>query len=617
MRCKCCAARITSIPPVVFTSWVASILCWGDIQAATQLIALSGDLQSGAAARLQNITQASLSDSGHIAFHATLQHGIGGVSAGNDRAVWRVSGGTRHLVAWGGVTAAPGGGVLDQFQFVSVGENGDVVVRGTTISGSQGIWRFPSAGGAAVIASTNAVGVPGDPNAMFAALPPNPLHAGDGRVAYNGSLAHDGFVTADNDRGVWLDDGTAGSLLVREYFSPVPSIAGGRYSVPIVQAVNDVGEVALTASLVQGIVGVTLPTSFGLWRYDSSGGELVVRSGVSEVPGVPGTTFSILENVTMNNNARIAASGELTLEGAVTEANRRGIWLYDGIDGRLVARAGSQSTSLPGAVFASFGAPLLNNSNDILVAGTLAPGAGGVTSATAEGLWKFSADGETLLARTGVGGAPGVAGASFANFTSLAVNDAGFTAVSATLSIGAGGVTAANDEGIWLLSEGAGILVAREGDTLAGRVIEDLEFTAGSGGSDGRPLGFNSSSQLLFKATFTNGDEGLFLFTPGSSSTADFTLDGSVNGADLIRWRSNFGQLGAAQSRGDADGDADVDGADLLIWQRQIGVVGLTSAVPEPSPDSMLLATCLAGALLLKGSNLPRVNSGLAAARRC
>jgi hypothetical protein len=122
MRCERRVARITSIPPVVFVSWVALVMYCGDIEAATQLIALTGDLQPGGTARLLDITQATLSDSGHIAFHATLQPGIGGVSAANDRAVWRVSGGSDQLVAWGGVTAAPGGGVLDQFPFVSVGE---------------------------------------------------------------------------------------------------------------------------------------------------------------------------------------------------------------------------------------------------------------------------------------------------------------------------------------------------------------------------------------------------------------------------------------------------------------------------------------------------------------
>jgi T5SS/PEP-CTERM-associated repeat protein len=63
----------------------------------------------------------------------------------------------------------------------------------------------------------------------------------------------------------------------------------------------------------------------------------------------------------------------------------------------------------------------------------------------------------------------------------------------------------------------------------------------------------------------------------------DFNADGVVDGADLLRWKSNFGTgLG-----GDADRDGDSDGNDFLVWQRNSGS-GLSpghaasTAVPEP-----------------------------------
>ena len=72
---------------------------------------------------------------------------------------------------------------------------------------------------------------------------------------------------------------------------------------------------------------------------------------------------------------------------------------------------------------------------------------------------------------------------------------------------------------------------------------------------------------------------------------ADFDENGLVDGADLTRWRTNFG-VGATHLQGNANAaqDGDVDGADFLVWQRRVGSSGAVSssnsasaAVPEPA----------------------------------
>ena len=71
---------------------------------------------------------------------------------------------------------------------------------------------------------------------------------------------------------------------------------------------------------------------------------------------------------------------------------------------------------------------------------------------------------------------------------------------------------------------------------------------------------------------------------------ADFNRDGTVDGDDLMRWKSAFGVNGDA----DADGDGDSDGADFLAWQRNVSPAAarhsssnVSASVPEP--QSVLL----------------------------
>ena len=79
---------------------------------------------------------------------------------------------------------------------------------------------------------------------------------------------------------------------------------------------------------------------------------------------------------------------------------------------------------------------------------------------------------------------------------------------------------------------------------------------------------------------------------------ADFDEDGDVDGADLQRWKTNFGlTVGVTHTQGDANGDLVVDGADFLIWQRRVGSTGTltaTAEVPEPAALRLLVSGALA-----------------------
>jgi hypothetical protein len=76
---------------------------------------------------------------------------------------------------------------------------------------------------------------------------------------------------------------------------------------------------------------------------------------------------------------------------------------------------------------------------------------------------------------------------------------------------------------------------------------------------------------------------------------ADFDANGAVNAADLARWRTNAGAVGATVSQGDADRDGDVDGNDLLDWQRENGLslTGAGLGIPEPTAAALGLSLAL------------------------
>ena len=76
--------------------------------------------------------------------------------------------------------------------------------------------------------------------------------------------------------------------------------------------------------------------------------------------------------------------------------------------------------------------------------------------------------------------------------------------------------------------------------------------------------------------------------------SADFDLDGDVDGDDLAVWTASFGVNDGA----DADSDGDSDGADFLAWQQQLGSVPAVAAagsVPEPASIALLATTLLFG----------------------
>lgn len=171
---------------------------------------------------------------------------------------------------------------------------------------------------------------------------------------------------------------------------------------------------------------------------------------------------------------------------------------------RTVALSGQAAAGTPtGGKFTSFSAPVIDAAGRIGFQGKLQSGVGGVVTSSDDGIWSERTGALGLVAREGRQ-APGTPdGADFLSFSPLSVTADGKLAFSAQLISGGGGVTAANNTGVW--SEGAGnlALVAREADALA-RAASGVSFATSIAPA------INRSGQISFRAPIVAGGSGIW-----------------------------------------------------------------------------------------------------------
>jgi DNA-binding beta-propeller fold protein YncE len=78
--------------------------------------------------------------------------------------------------------------------------------------------------------------------------------------------------------------------------------------------------------------------------------------------------------------------------------------------------------------------------------------------------------------------------------------------------------------------------------------------------------------------------------------TGDFNNDGTVNSADLNKWRADYGKWVAKGGGADASGNGIVDSADYVVWRKAFGSgppAGAANAVPEPGIAISALVTAM------------------------
>jgi hypothetical protein len=195
----------------------------------------------------------------------------------------------------------------------------------------------------------------------------------------------------------------------------------------------------------------------------------------------------------------------------VTAANDKGVWLCTPGGSRVEIIREGNATSIPGTFFGtatsgwnvSTGSATFNNAGQFLHSSTLT---GTVTAGVNDSaLFISSASGHTVVFQRG-DLAPGVQTANpgatleIVNGASMNLNESGMVCFEASLANG--GVTTANDTGIWVGTPGNLTLVCREGDVAPD--TGGLLF----GNTSGLQLLMNAAGQLFFQNTLTGGAVG-------------------------------------------------------------------------------------------------------------
>ena len=348
---------------------------------------------------------------------------------------------------------------------------------GDTIIGTnqQGIWaEVPSAGGADLTLVARMGGAaPG--GGVFGQLPLNPLYNDNDELAFNA----DGGI---GNSGLWKGTPGSLSLVQAEGVGNVGLFPGGEQFgfMRTFIAFNNASRIvsALPLKIGSGTTPVTQANDSVVVRFGTSP-KLIAREG--DLSGTGGARFDHLligKTLFLNNNSNSVFSAKRKLSPAdgVTAANQWGIWYHNGTS-RTVVAAGSipanpQNVSgLAGVQFLKPEDPVLNDGNRIAFYSTLT---GSVTANVDDSGLFLSNAGATpsILARTGqaqsTGFGPSGINASVA-FSSLsrpvigAVGSVPQVLYRGNLTVGVGGVSAADDTGLWVHNGTTSRLVAREG----------------------------------------------------------------------------------------------------------------------------------------------------------
>ncbi len=326
----------------------------------------------------------------------------------------------------------------------------------------------------------------------FTATPPGPIPEG---------------TPVDFAAAGWSD--TYGSLSYQFFDGAVslgPPQAGSTLSgVLLAAGAHDLfAEVSDAAGNTVMLGPVSLTVTVASLSYDllALKGGAVPGAGID--PSIPvGATWSFLGLPAINDAGAVAFFGKW--KSATTGTSGSGIFVND----TLVVAGGSAAPGVSGATFKMLKEPLLAESGRVAFLATLA--GSGIISANDAGAWADFGSGPVLVARESAE-PPGVAGAQWKAIKSVAFQD-GAVAVLATMILGVGNVTSADDLGLWMDTGSGPVLALREGQSFEGTTVKSFTAISARTGATGQGHGIaddGASLSLVALASLADGRKAWF-----------------------------------------------------------------------------------------------------------
>jgi hypothetical protein len=560
-------------------------------------VVLTGTAAPGySTAAFKTLAQPTLGNDGRVLFRASVAQG-GGVTAANDTGLWAASpsGVTPVAIEGHALSGQQAGTTLPAFPLYVAGplyQTFDSGGRVAFASGGNAVLRTAS-GSLELLAKTGAtrpdggtwgtsggMGLQINPSGRFVLRDATSIYTGTtssdltlvtragqtlaGRTiesVQSGAVTRDGRIlfhanadpTVTDERYVAFAVTPTNPPVAARLLTPGDAAAGVTPPATFLRSAgpayaNTAGDFVVTASLAAGPVLGT-----GMWKGNlATPGTLtkVVAPG-DPAPGVPDASFLSIRSRGLSDSGRTIFTADLQ-GGSVTNLNRASLWAGAPGGGlQLLARQGNP-VALPGFApdirWGTLGGNMATNANDQALVGSL------------------------LI--DGSSGTP----ALFGYDPSI---------------------------GLVPLVKKGDVLEVSPGQT---RVVQSLtiggdDFIVLSGGTnDGSSVALNDAGEVVYRAVFTDGSQGIF--TTRIPVAGDATYDGIVDTADFDVLRAHLWGPGG-RGEGDFDGNGIVNFTDFQILERNFGrhpLVGTAragvtpvSAVPEPGTQLLVIGGVMAG----------------------
>lgn len=309
----------------------------------------------------------------------------------------------------------------------------------------------------------------------------------------------------------------AGSQLVIVNNTAVPPASN-----PIIGSFNGIPHGGTVKLMFGGVIYLFTADYFGGDGNDFMMNLALPPTSADAAPGAGLATFDTIWGGVVSPTGDYAFRAFLNMgtgSPMVTAASFTGIWKGDIAGGYMaLARTGTAAPGVPGATFSQLpGIPWINEVGEASFYGAMQIGAAGVTAVNDTGVWSEMGGALALVLREG-DPVPFLSGASFSRFSVSLANSSTSRLAMATNMRGAG-VAATNDSAVITADIQSGSvsvgLVAREGDPAPGTSANFAELN----GSFSDPR-VNAAGDLAFSAVLKNGTTGIWQKTMAGSLAA-------------------------------------------------------------------------------------------------